>query len=177
MKLSPNKSSAKKTMRVATVITGVAACATAFTPTLPAEAAPNLPASNNGAPNSPYNMSVLISGKVSTIQACGYKNVGGGEWECTGIIPRNSPELTAQVLGTNWRQVQLGDNWRRGLVKLWWNKHGAGSWDECNTNGTFNGQLDWGVTNGSYSVLLTNGVYNSKGGFNQGPIGFGVAEC
>jgi hypothetical protein len=173
MKLSPSKSSRKKTMRVATVFTGAAACTAAYMAAPPAYAAPERPASNNGIPESPYSASVMISGRVSTIQACGYKNIGGGKWECTPIIARSNPELTGRVSGTNWRIVELGSNWRRGLFKLWWNHHGAGSWDECNTNGAYNGQ----IASHSRVLLFTNGSYTSQGGYLQGPVGFGVPEC
>lgn len=165
MKLSPIKSSAKKTMRVATVITGAAACATAFAPTLPAEATPDLPAVvNGGIPISPYYLWVRVSPRVSTIQACGYEDVSGGKWACTGI-----ERVTASVRNSLYTEMYMPiyANWRRGLIKLWWNKHGAGSWDECNTNGDYNGEFI--PASNHQEVVLTNS--------HLGQIGFGVPTC
>src|ERR1017187_9696653 len=77
MKSVPGKSSAKKTMRVATAFAGVAAGVAAFAPA--AQAAPD-----NAPVPQPYTLWVKTSGNVAYIQVCGYKDVGSGKWYCTG---------------------------------------------------------------------------------------------
>src|ERR1700728_20912 len=77
MKSILGTSPAKKTMRVATAFTGVAATAFAGV----AAFAPGAKA--NSQVHYPYVLWVKTSTLVTSIQVCGYKDVGTGEWYCT----------------------------------------------------------------------------------------------
>ena len=142
MKSVPGKSSAKKTMRVATAFTGVAAGVAAFAPA--AQAAPD-----NAPVPQPYTLWVKPSGNVAYMQVCGYKDVGSGKWYCTGQEV-NSPYFSSNKV----HSASFGTNWKRGKVNVYlWSGSSTEFDATCNTNGAYHG------------VFRTGGVVLS-GGFN-----------
>ena len=142
MKSVPGKSSAKKTMRVATAFTGVAAGVAAFAPA--AQAAPD-----NAPVPQPYTLWVRTSGNVAYMQVCGYKDVGSGKWYCTGQEV-NSPYFSSNKV----HSASFGTNWKRGKVNVYlWSGSSTEFDATCNTNGAYHG------------VFRTGGVVLS-GGFN-----------
>ena len=142
MKSVPGKSSAKKTMRVATAFTGVAAGVAAFAPA--AQAAPD-----NAPVPQPYTLWVKTSGNVAYMQVCGYKDVGSGKWYCTGQEV-NSPYFSSNKV----HSASFGTNWKRGKVNVYlWSGSSTEFDATCNTNGAYHG------------VFRTGGVVLS-GGFN-----------
>ena len=143
-------------MRVATVFAGTAAAVTAFGPA--AEAAPdNIP------PASPYTLWVNTSSKVISIQVCGYKDVGGGEWYCTKMV--QNPH--AGIDHSNY----FGGNWKRGKVNVWeWVDNYI--WASppqyyvghtCNTNGSYHGVFKSTPAAG-FGVSLSAGSHVPLGG-------------
>ena len=142
MKSVPGKSSAKKTMRVATAFAGVAAGVAAFAPA--AQAAPD-----NAPVPQPYTLWVKTSGNVAYMQVCGYKDVGSGKWYCTGQEV-NSPYFSSNKV----HSASFGTNWKRGKVNVYlWSGSSTEFDATCNTNGAYHG------------VFRTGGVVLS-GGFN-----------
>ena len=140
MKSVLGKSSGKKTMRVATAFTGVAAACAACAPA--AQAAPD-----NAPVPQPYTLWVNTSGNVAYIQVCGYKDVGTGEWYCTGI-ETNSPYFSSDKVHTNY----FGTNWKRGKVDVYlWSSSSTEFGATCNTNGAYHG------------IFRTGGVSLSRG--------------
>jgi hypothetical protein len=140
MKSVLGKSSVKKTMRVATAFTGVATGVAAFAPA--AQAAPD----NPPVPQ-PYTLWVNTSGNVAFIQVCGYKDVGSGEWYCTGV-ESNSPYFSSDKVHTNY----FGTNWKRGKVNVYlWSSSSTEFGATCNTNGAYHG------------IFRTGGVSLSRG--------------
>lgn len=174
MKIATGRPMARKTMRVATTLTGVTACAAAFAPAAAAQpAAPTgksaqsatkttgtrvrLDSAAVSANHEPYHLWVYASYDIATLQACGYKT--GGHLECT---PIEGSGYTIAVSGRE--EFNMGGDWNRGRINLWWNGHGPGSWDTCNTNvGGFYGR------NTGSTVVLTGKSYR--------PIGYGVTKC
>lgn len=146
------KSSIKKTMRVATVFTGVAAGTAVFAPVAKA---------NSAAPY-PYKAWVYTGADVVSLQVCGYKDVGSGEWYCTAVErnPYNSKSNHANYMGSNWKD---------GKMNVWvFNSHPGGTgpteWGHtCNTNGAYHG------------VFRTGGVSLSAG--NHKPLVSATSEC
>jgi hypothetical protein len=153
MKSVLGKSSGKKTMRVATAFTGVAAACAAFAPA--AQAAPD-----NAPVPQPYTLWVKTGSNVSLIQVCGWKDIGGGEWYCTA--DEYNPFFPGG--GTNY----FGGNWKRGEVSIVMDTqiislptHQFSH--RCNTNGAYHG------------VFRPGGVSLSAGYHN--PLGVSYAEC
>jgi hypothetical protein len=134
------KSSVKRTMRVATAFTGVTAGVAAFAPA--AQAAPD-----NAPVAYPYTLWVNTGGSTSTIQVCGYKDVGSGEWYCTAR--EGNPHHGAD------HSNYFGTNWKDGKVNVWeWYQFSGVSVEllhTCNTNGAYHG------------VFRTGGVSLSAG--------------
>jgi hypothetical protein len=156
MKSILGTSTAKKTMRVATAFTGVAASAfagvAAFAPAAKA---------NSQVP-SPYTIWVKTSSLVTSIQVCGYKDVGSGEWYCTAKEP--NPHHNTE------HSNYFGGNWKDGKVNVYewdytsyFNSTQSGA-HTCNTNGAYHG------------VFRTGGVSLSAG--NHASLGVdSKAEC
>jgi hypothetical protein len=155
MKSILGTSAAKKTMRVATAFTGVAA--TAFTGV--ATFAPAAKA--NSQVYYPYVLWVKTSSLVTSIQVCGYKDVGTGEWYCTE--PEANPY---HYLGTH--SNYFGGNWKDGKVNVydWWHSTEYHAWIKsshtCNTNGAYHGVLRLSV-NGNSGVSLSAGSHYALG--------------
>jgi hypothetical protein len=133
-----------KTMRVATALTGMTACAAGFVPTA-AQAAPAgglpgkvpLPAHNGlrvgvrtaAAANSGsrYWLDIIFRASVHSYQVCGYHV--------------NDVRRCTAWTGTTWvsdnkynEGVHVGGNiasWVWGTVSVRWNGGGAGRWDQC----------------------------------------------
>lgn len=179
---SPGKPG-KKAMRVATALTGVAACAAGFLPAAAAQAATpgGQPAKikpknvkwlvqrmadgsavatpDNTAPTQPYWLDINFKNSVRSFQACGWHP--GNVYRCT---PWQRP--TASHLG-----FHVGGNlhsWDRGQITIGWNGGAAGHRDTCNTNGAYYGLILSGQS-GFDSVVLTSP--------NFGGIGDGVPTC
>jgi hypothetical protein len=132
MKSVLGKSSVKKTMRVATAFTGVAAGVAIFAPA--AQAAPD----NTPVPQ-PYKIWVDTASTVQSLQVCGWKDVGTGKWTCTAI--EHNPNF--DKVGT---ANYMGANWKRGKVNVWMFDFPGGSkaGHTCNTNGSYSGSLRTG---------------------------------
>jgi hypothetical protein len=132
MKSDVGKPARKKTMRVATALTGVTACATVFAPTQAARAA--------STPAQPYTLLVDIQAVVSKIQVCGYKSPAPGRWTCTAVEP--NPKYLKES-----SSAYMGNGWRRGKINVWlWDKVATpskGGWT-CNTNGAYHGWVNDG---------------------------------
>jgi hypothetical protein len=160
-------SATKRKMRVVATLTGAAACVGAMAPTATAQAAPqaretahpslkivdlgnaaaakkalkvrvpgyapNFVATPDGSvPNLNFSLGMTFTG-MSKFHVCGYH--GTGQWRCTA-------EYTGFIKSHLYWVGNIGGNiesWRRGLTKVYWNNAGAGSWDQCNTNGSYNG--------------------------------------
>jgi len=178
-----------KTMRVATALTGMTACAAGFLPTAAAHAATGSgqPAKTTGpmdekgklvrlkvmpgpgaagpatsAPAQPYWLNIYFKESVYTYQVCGWHPTN--EWRCTAHDTDSlvsSPNLIKDVGGNKY-------SWDRGTIDIYWNGGGAGHWDTCNTNGAYNGQAYLGRS-GHDSVSL----WSSK----DGGIGNGAKTC
>jgi hypothetical protein len=153
MKSVPGKSSVKKTMRVATAFTGVAAGVGGVAAFAPAAQA-------NSQVAYPYVLWVKTSPLISYIRVCGWKDVGGGEWYCTGI-ESNPYEFTTH---SNY----FGGNWKDGKVDVSvWNGTGSPFVHRCNTNGAYHGVFRG--TGTGFGVSLSAGYHN--------PLGAGNSEC
>lgn len=110
-------------------------------------------------PDLDYWLMVNVSAQVRTIRVCGW--LPDQAWHCTGWY-------TATVTGVNGYQftyVGWPSQWRRGRIAVYWNGGGPGKWDQCNTNGAYNGYLWFGDKN---AVAL------GLGGHDVGP---GNPEC
>lgn len=125
-------------MRVATAFTGVIAGTVLFGPARAARA--------NSAPEMPYKIWVDTKPNVTDLQVCGYKDLKGSPWECTGVI--SNPGFAN---GSHFNY--MGDNYRLGEVKVFvWsgspptNEHH----DTCNTNHYWWGSLR---SNGTHVYL------------------------
>jgi hypothetical protein len=151
MKSVLGKSSVKKTMRVATAFTGVATGVAAFAPA--AQAAPD----NPPVPQ-PYTLWVNTSGNVAFIQVCGYKDVGSGEWYCTGV-ESNSPYFSSDKVHTNY----FGTNWKRGKVNVYlWSSSNTEFGATCNTNGAYHGVFRAGGVSLSRGFGAPLGVHKGQ---------------
>jgi hypothetical protein len=155
MKLFPDKPATKKTMRVATVLTGVTACAAAFAPM--AAAAPAAGHGKTATPPpgkairvrvpgvsalrmepkgtvrhdvEPYSMSLIVEPSIASFHVCGY-HTPNGAWRCTptysNLFYHTIPRKYSKI-GGNIR------SWNRGTIDVYWNNGGRGSWNTCNTN-------------------------------------------
>jgi hypothetical protein len=150
------RSSVKKTMRVATTFTGVAAGVAAFAPAAKA----------NSAVPYPYKLWVNTSIAVFLIQACGYKDVGDGSWYCTAA--EKNPHWNVSDAAN-----YMGSNWKDGKVNIWvWSGSPSGPGEgvsgkeyghTCNTNGAYHG------------IFRTGGVSLSTG--SRALLGLSTAEC
>jgi len=172
MKPGADKPAVKKTMRVVTSLTGVTACAAAFAPATPAQAATSAAhpqskivnlgqagqardfVADGSVPDQPYSLAAVFTG-VSKIQVCGWHPTN--DWRCT-----------AYKTGLNKKDTYVWSNiggnhksWDRGAIDVYWNGGGAGNWDTCNTNGDYLGHFDSGDP---YYVILS-------------PVGPGHPEC
>jgi hypothetical protein len=112
----------KKSMRVATVLTGAAALSVTFVQPAEATTLATQP------PIMPYKIWVKPGFNESRQQVCGYKSESGvGHWTCT-VIQNNNGYPTAP--GYDY----MGSDWRKGKINVWmW----AGSNEiglTCNTN-------------------------------------------
>jgi hypothetical protein len=186
-----------KTMRVATALTGMTACATGFLPAAAAHAATSAGRAGNpakartgegklvrlkvvpggitpggrtirpditAAPDEPYWLSIHFKTSVSLTQVCGWHP--NNRYACTPWTETYySPDgLTKSLQNVGGNQ----HSWDLGEIKVYWNGGGLGRWDECNTNGTWEGY--WSYAFSGYRIA----VMNSKSG---GGIGNGVPEC
>jgi hypothetical protein len=177
-----------KTMRVATALTGMTACA-GFLPTAAAHAATAASGPGNLAkvqtgegklvrlkvfqggrttrpdiaadPAQPYWLDIYLKSSVTKFQVCGYHPNG---YACT-------PQYTVAKQKEAYSELHVGGNkysWELGQITVGWNGGGAGHNDTCNTTGAWHGGWFSG-TSGHESALLTS--------TNYGPIGNGVPEC
>jgi len=181
-----------KTMRVATALTGMTACAAGFLPTAAAHAAtgagqpgkttgsmdkkgklvrlkvmpgpggPGVAGPDTAAPAQPYWLNIYFKESVYSYQVCGWHPTN--EWRCT------AHDTDSLVSSPNLIRHVGGNkySWDRGTIDIYWNGGGAGHWDTCNTNGAYNGQAYLGQS-GHDSVSL----WSSK----DGGIGNGAAAC
>jgi hypothetical protein len=176
-----------KTMRVATVLTGVTTAAAGFLPAAAAHAAttpagrlgkttgefkggklvrlkidPGAHAAgpDNKAPGQPYWLDILFKSSVRSYQVCGWHPTGN--WRCTSWNYKPSDNIASEVGGNK-------HSWDRGTIDIYWNGGAAGHRDTCNTNGTYNGFPISDYQSGYSAVLLT--AANGTG------IGDGVPEC
>jgi len=179
-----------KTMRVATALTGMTACATGFLPTAAAHAASSAGRPGNLAkvqtgegklvrlkvfqggrttrpditadPTEPYWLNVFFKSSVTTFQVCGYHPNG---YRCTApkTVPKEESAYSSFHIGGN------KYSWDLGQITIGWNGGGPGRNDTCNTNGAWHGYWAAG-TSGHESAYLT-------GPGNDTPIGNGVPEC
>jgi len=181
---------------VATTLTGVAACATAMAPAAHAAtqaghaARPDLkivdlgPTAKAGlkvrvpgftqhhvaapdasTPNLNYSLGMTIHG-VSKFHVCGWH--GTGTWRCTASLTGFNKNDTYLVWG-------IGGNirsWRRGLTDVYWNNGGAGNWDQCNTNGAYDGFAGY-----YYSSSGVDYPYYSANYVWLQPVGPGDPTC
>jgi hypothetical protein len=178
-----------KTMRVATALTGMTACATGFLPAAAAHAATsagrpgNLAKVQTGAgklvrlevfpggantrpditadPAEPYWLNIAFKASVTNWQVCGWHPAG---YRCTAtqtIGKQTSPFSVLHVGGNNY-------SWDLGQITVYWNGGGPGHNDTCNTNGAWHGVWYPGDS-GHESAMLTS----TYGGY----IGDGVPEC
>jgi hypothetical protein len=147
MKSILGKSPVKKTMRVATAFTGVAAGVAGFAPA--AEA--------NSQVGYPYVLWVNTKASASNIQACGYKDVGTGEWYCTAR--EGNPH-------TGNHSNYFGGNWKDGKVNIYeWHYIQPSLSSEvvhtCNTNGAYHGVFRG--TGTGFGVSLSGGYHAPLG--------------
>jgi hypothetical protein len=180
-----------KTMRVATALTGMTACAAGFLPAATAQAAaargqPGNPvrtrpenvkrvrlevfpghgptAPDTVAPNQPYWLNIWFNVyDVYSYQVCGWHP--GNAYRCTQW------SVTGNVFGGILSAPHVGHNkysWDRGQITVKWQGGGPGQWDTCNTNGGYYGSVTAGQS-GHESVTLW--APGAKG------IGNGVPEC
>jgi hypothetical protein len=154
-----------KTMRVATALTGMTACAAAFGPAATAQAA-----TQAHQPATP-ELKIVKLGPVGTAknglrvhaigQAAGQitpdgskpnldfslgMTIGGvSQVRVCGYHPGGVWRCTSEMpLNKDYSYLiyNIGGNvrsWQRGATDVYWDKGGAGSWDTCNTNGAYNG--------------------------------------
>jgi hypothetical protein len=167
-----------KTMRVATALTGMTACAAAFTPAATAQAG------TQGHPTAPPGFKVVVLGPAGTTglraQTSGHT---AGAAVPDGSVPnlhyslgvtlhgisqfhvcgyhvdnayRCTPEYTGYNKGLDYLVYRVGGNirsWQRGQTTVYWNNGGAGNWDTCNTNGDYNGYA--GYFNSPNALILS----------------------
>jgi hypothetical protein len=169
------KSPARKALHVATLFTGVTACAAVYAPAMANAQTATTPAPGLAPPpgdhvmhaggtspdiatasnHEPYTLNVYMAASVYSFQVCGWHT--NNQFSCTPNF--SDPYPTAHTFN-------VGGGWNRGKINVWWNGHGRGSFDTCNTNpGGFNGFSNSNGTN----VILT--------GANSAPIGFGQPVC
>jgi hypothetical protein len=111
----------KKTVRVVTTVTGLAAGA-AFLPAAHAEAATN------------YQIAMWTPYSISRVQICGYNQ--HSNWVCTG------DDISRSVAtGLNGYDYYKNNWWWHGHVELWWNQHASRSWDQCWLTSNFIGSI------------------------------------
>lgn len=158
MKTSSGNPPGKKAMRVSTIFAGAVAIAAGFGPA--AQAAPD----NPPVPQ-PYTLWVNTKSSIYSIQVCGYKDVGGGQWTCT--VKHHNPYYGQIYSGHPYHSNYFGGNWKRGKINVWeWRLTGNSSseWGHtCNTNGSYHG------------IFRTGGV-SLSGGFRF-PLGASNSEC
>jgi hypothetical protein len=158
----PGKPARKKTKRVATVFTGLAAMGAAFGPAAQAAQAAPPPPLNPTVPQ-PYTIWVKTSALVYWIQVCAYKNVGtktlpAGSWYCTGV--ERNPHYLSNSLEPH--SNYFGPNWVDGKVNVWVWSIGKAEWGHtCNTHAdSYHGVLRNGVNSDSAGVSLSAGYHN-----------------
>jgi hypothetical protein len=125
----PGKSAKKrKTMRAATVFTGVTVATVGATVGFAGDAT-----ANTQVPM-PYRLTVYTDKWiVSKEQVCAYKSPYPGYWTCTPIQP-------VQINYT-YGSVSFGNNWRDGKVNVYFWDSGKEYGLTCNTNGAYNGHF------------------------------------
>jgi hypothetical protein len=183
-----------KTMRVATALTGMTACAAGFLPTAAAQAATTA--------GRPGNLAKVLTGEGKLVRLKVFEGgiTPGGRtvrpnitadpaqpywldiflkssvkaFQVCGWHPGNVYRCTPTKdfnYGTSYTISHIGGNkysWDLGQITVGWNGGGPGHNDTCNTNGAWHGL--WGPgSSGHESALLTSTYY--------GPIGNGVPEC
>lgn len=174
-----------RTMRVATVLTGVTTAAAGFLPVAAAHAAttpagrpgktgelrpgklvrlkidpgPDAAGPDTAAPSQPYWLNILFKSSVHSYQVCGWHPTGN--WRCTAWTAAPSGDYAGHVGGNK-------HSWDRGAIDIYWNGGAAGHRDTCNTNGDYYGYASPGQS-GYASATLT--APNGTG------IGNGVPTC
>jgi hypothetical protein len=185
-----------KTMRVATALTGMTACATAFGPAVTAQAATKshhtappefkivdlgragkaglrvrVPGHTPGAaiPDSPVPNLHYSLGMTIGPGVSKFHVCGyhlNGAWRCTNEITG----LDKSSIYSAWNIGRNVESWQRGATDVYWNNGGAGNWDTCNTNGAYIG--------GTGFYLKTTGVWVSSPYYVWlSPVGPGHPEC
>jgi hypothetical protein len=171
-----------KTMRVATALTGMTACAAGFLPTA-AQAAPAgrlpgkvllatakglRPAAPKGAASTSVRMwlDILFRASVNSYQVCGFHVTD--VWRCTAW------KGTTWVSDNKYNEgYHVGGNiasWIQGDISVRWNGGGPGRWDECEVPFSFIGNGSPGAD--GYSSTWLYGRYSPPLG-----IGAGVPKC
>lgn len=142
----------QKMMRVALSVTGAAAAGTGLM----------APATANAATDY-YQIVVYEKASVNRMQICGYNQ--NSTWVCTGdSIPVMEKSGGKYGYMKNW--------WFHGKIKLWWNNHGAGSWDQCSVPVS----NKWVGFTSSDGFFITGRVAVLSGN-EGGPVGAGASEC
>ena len=140
----------KKMTRVAPSVTGAAAADAGLMTPAPANAATDY-----------YQIAVYEKASVYRMQICGYNQ--NNTWVCT---PDSIPVETR----SGGRYAYMRNWWWRGQIKLWWNGHGPGSWDQCSVPDHFVGFTS------SYGFFMPGRAAILSG--NEGdPVGAGASEC
>jgi hypothetical protein len=165
MKSALGKSAGKKTKRVATVFTGVAAMGAAFAPA--AQAVPAVPAMPaNPIVYVPYTTWVKTSPDVYSIQVCGYHvESEGNAWYCTA--KEHNPHFGGS------HSNFFGGPWQGGKTNIWvWagSAHGTEYGHTCNTS------------TGAYHAVSRIGKNGSAGlsfsaGYHSPIRATGTSEC
>jgi hypothetical protein len=144
-----------KTMRVATALTGMTACAAGFLPTAAAQAAPD-----NAKPGQPYWLDIAFKGSVKSYQACG--SHPGNVYRCTVYTKKPSSDPAG-----SWTANHVGGNkysWDTGPITIRWNGGGPGKNDICNTSGAY------------YGSIKSNGVSHHSSVILFAPNGLGIGN-
>jgi hypothetical protein len=185
-----------KTMRVATVLTGMTACAAAVAPPVTAHAAtqaghtapPALKIADLGhagkgrlrvrVPGQTVH-AAAPDGSVPNLDFSLGITIGPGvsKFHVCGYHPGGVWRCTKEYTGFNKNSPdwvwQLGGNirsWQRGQTDVYWNNGGKGSWDTCNTNGAYLGATGYWSPDLNTFDLSPNYVWLSD-------VGPGQPEC
>jgi hypothetical protein len=190
MKKGPGKPPAKKAMRVAMSLTGVAACGAAFAPAAAAQAAQT----THALPPEPRLEVVGVVGKGMQAHlptfarelhphavhpdasvpaepfSMGMYFYGASKIRVCGWHPPDTWRCTNSRTGLSENKIyywpNIGGNhrsWDRGVVDVYWNGGGPGNWDTCNTNGAYLGYL-----HSSHYLIL---------GSSSSTVGPGQPQC
>jgi hypothetical protein len=174
------KSPVQRTMRVATTLTGVAACAAGFAPaaahattdsahTAQRQEPEFVNLGKRGHARAHINAFITQARVAETVDgpvppsrfSMGALFTGVSKIQFCGWHPTNDWRCTITYTGfdkaDSYYFYNIGGNkgsWNRGKVDVYWNGGGAGKWDTCNTNGDYNGFFSSGI-NGYVSVVLS----------------------